>query len=191
MVADIRRVKMFKHPEMISTHFTLLYCILSSVVCNIHAANIPPFEVKNDGAKVQQVPNQQFQANMGNPQAQVNFQPGGGAAGGANNLPNNQAFRNPNIMGNMNMQGQQVDNHPNVIPGGQGGQPQRPVGGRKNILLATHPDCKEDVETLCNTDNLRKNNFAVLDCLQADLDIQVGSTCCILIFFNFTFILNT
>lgn len=43
----------------------------------------------------------------------------------------------------------------------------------KNVLLANHPDCQDDVARLCDTKNLRKNNFAVLECLQADEDVQV------------------
>lgn len=43
----------------------------------------------------------------------------------------------------------------------------------KGVLLATHPDCQEDVARLCDTIALKKNNFAVLECLQADMEVQV------------------
>ena len=46
-------------------------------------------------------------------------------------------------------------------------------GMNQHILLASHPDCQDDVARLCDTDALKKNNFAVLECLQADLAIQV------------------
>ncbi|KAL4235223.1 glycogenin glucosyltransferase glg1 [Mactra antiquata] len=42
----------------------------------------------------------------------------------------------------------------------------------KNVVLATHEDCRDDIEQLCNTNTLRRNNFAILDCLQGDLEIQ-------------------
>jgi hypothetical protein len=172
MVAGIRRVKEIKHPEMVFSHFMLFYSIFFCAVCKVNTANIPSYEVKNNGFNAGNVPNPQIQnVNM---QAQQNL---AGAAGGGANLNNikiHQDIKKPFGMGNNMNLGQQHDNQPNMVLGGQAGQ-QRPIGARKNIMLSTHPDCQEDVEALCNTDNLRKNNFAVLDCLQADIDIQVQS----------------
>ena len=44
---------------------------------------------------------------------------------------------------------------------------------RNNVLLASHPDCMEDVVMLCNATVMRMNNFAILDCLQQDVAVQV------------------
>jgi len=46
---------------------------------------------------------------------------------------------------------------------------------RKGIMLATHPDCQEDVARFCDTQAMRKNNFAVLECLQSDTGLEVGN----------------
>ncbi|XP_053402519.1 Golgi apparatus protein 1-like [Mercenaria mercenaria] len=178
MVAGIRRVKQILHPEMIFSHFILFYGILLCTVCKVNSA--PPYNVPGGGLGGAQDPNvpQMAQGAGGlNPQQQ--------------GLPMANAARQAANIGMGNMQGQA--NHGGGMQGGnlgggmqganfQGGANhgmgnaqvplQRPVGEQKKFKLSSHPDCQEDVETFCNTKSLTQHNFAVLDCLQGDIDIQ-------------------
>ena len=40
----------------------------------------------------------------------------------------------------------------------------------KTLMLAEHPDCAEDIARVCSK-TMRKNNFAVLDCLQDRVEV--------------------
>ncbi len=42
----------------------------------------------------------------------------------------------------------------------------------KPIRISEHPDCAEDVKALCSSTTVN-NNFAVLDCLQNDVKVQM------------------
>lgn len=143
--------------------YFILFCYI--LPCVVDGANIPPPKG----------------INFNDPKQVVADQGGGGGAG------HGQQFVNQNDENRQNIDMARVppqQNFANIPPGGPAGDGRpggverpdaqgRPIGVRRNIMLATHPDCEEDVQQLCDTTQLRKNNFAVLDCLQGDIDIQV------------------
>lgn len=160
MEADNRRVKRILYPGMSLWHISCFIGFLLCTVSKVYSAP-PPYNPAQDPNNLNR---DQGAARVGEQlQGVQRVQPVGQNAFGHNVVPGGGA----NIGQNMNM-----------AP--QGGAPMgnmdgRPAGTRKNIMLSTHPDCQDDVEQLCNTNSLRKNNFAVLDCLQGDLEVMVSS----------------
>ena len=71
----------------------------------------------------------------------------------------------------------QTNNRPNNNLGMQPQPPvreqfrQKPSARRSPVKISEHPDCAQDVKTLCSGSS-HNNNFAVLDCLQNDVKVR-------------------
>lgn len=159
MEVDNRRVKRVLYPGMSLWHFSCFIGFLLCTVSKVHSAP-PPYNVPQDPNNLNRA--QGLDRALGD---KAGAQPA--LAAGQNAFGQNMVHGGGANLGlNMNI-GPQGGAHMGNMDG-------RPVGTRKNIMLSTHPDCQDDVEQLCNTNSLRKNNFAVLDCLQGDLEVMVS-----------------
>lgn len=158
MVELNRRVQLSDMFQFYYLSICALFFILTFENTNVYA--LPPRALPNPGDNLQNKKPLNV-AGLGNGRQEFN---------GLNN-PNGQGFKPIGLPDQLGQNGLKPGIRNN---GGVGPNKNLHVPvAHKNVLLASHEDCQEDVERLCSASTIRKNNFAILDCLQGDMEIQV------------------